>query len=226
MKKPGLVLLALLIAPLGEAGSGAFGVGPDGGRIGAWIGIAAAYAAPPRGSFGAGAKSAKGDDARPQPPPSLDDLYRRLKNARSPGVANRLAGEIQARWLRSGSDTVDLLMQRALAAIAAKDTGLALDLLDAVLTQKPDYAEAWHQRAVAHFARRDFDAAIEDVDAALRLEPRHYGALVGLATMLGEYGYSARALDAYRRALAIHPFLKDVAKKIEDLSVEVEGRKA
>lgn len=183
-----------------------------------------AGAAPPRGAA-IGAKAQDKADEKPQPP-SMDDLFRRLKNARSAGVANRVAGEIQARWLASGSDTVDLLMQRAMAAVAAKDVGLALDLLDSIVALKPDYAEAWNQRAVLHFGQRDFDAAIEDVDVVLRLEPRHFGALVGLATMLGEYGYKARALDVYRRALAIHPFLKDLPKKIDELSVEVEGRKS
>lgn len=193
--------------------------------------VVSASAAPPRGvTIGPNAGGDKPRDGakaeeRPQPP-SLDDLYRRLKNARSEGVANRVAGEIQTRWLRSGSDTVDLLMQRALAAIAAKDVALAQDLLDSIITLKPDYAEAWNQRAVLHFGQRKFDAAIEDVDVVLRLEPRHYGALVGLATILGEYGHKARALEAYRRAIALHPFLKDVTKKIDELAIEVEGRKS
>lgn len=199
--------------------------------------VVPASAAPPRG-FGLGPGNVIGDDkpagkgdkapkaAEAPKPPTLDDLYRRLKNARSPGVANRLASDIQVRWLQSGSDTVDLLMQRALAAIAAKDAPLAQDLLDSIIALKPDYAEAWNQRAVLHFGQRDFDAAIEDVDVVLRLEPRHYGALVGLATILGEYGFKARSLEAYRRAIAIHPFLKDVPKKIDELAVEVEGRKS
>lgn len=204
------------------------------------LGVAAAgggfvaSAAPPRGMTigpdSVGPAGKRGDravkvDEAPKPP-TLDDLFRRLKNARSAGVANRLASDIQMRWLQSGSDTVDLLMQRAMAAIAAKDVALAQDLLDSIVALKPDYAEAWNQRAVLAFGKRDFDAAIEDVDVVLRLEPRHFGALVGLGTILGEYGHKARALEAYRRALALHPFLKDVPKKIDELAVEVEGRKS
>lgn len=186
-----------------------------------------ARAAPPRGvPVGPNSGADPAAKAEAPTPPTLDDLYRRLRNARSAGVANRLANEIQARWLRSGSDTVDLLMQRALAAIAMKDTALAFDLLDSIIVVKPDFAEAWNQRAALHFGQRRFDAAMEDVDVALRLEPRHYGALVGMATILGEYGFKARALDAYRRALVLHPFLKDVGKKIDDLAIEVEGRKS
>lgn len=213
VSRPSIVLLSAALGVI--AASGGF--------------VVSSSAAPPRGlTIGpnAGDKATKAEEKPQPPPPSADDLYRRLKNARSAGVANRVAAEIQMRWLQSGSDTVDLLMQRAMAAIAAKDVALAQDLLDSVITLKPDYAEAWNQRAVLHFGQREFDAAIEDVDVVLRLEPRHYGALVGLATILGEYGYKERALDAYRRALALHPFLKDVAKKIDELAIEVEGRKS
>jgi tetratricopeptide (TPR) repeat protein len=179
----------------------------------------------PHGSSASGGRATGEAQAARREPVTLDELFARLSRARTAPVATRIAAEIQARWLLSGSDTTDLLMQRAIVAMEAKDLPLALDLLDAIIQLKPDYAEAWNQRAIVHFARKELDAALQDVDVTLRLEPRHYGALVGLATMLSEYGYKDRALAAYRRALNIHPFLDGVAKRIDDLAVEVEGRK-
>lgn len=174
-------------------------------------------------------KQADKPDADKQAKPAevtLDDLFAKLKAARTAGIARRYASEIEARWLRSGSDTVDLLMARASEAIAARNAPLALDLLDSVIMLKPDYAEAWNRRAVVYFTRRNFDHAIEDVDVTLRLEPRHWGAMVGLATILAEFDQKGKALDVYRKALEIYPLLPEVGKKVEDLSEEVQGRKS
>ena len=52
-------------------------------------------------------------------PETLDQLFERLKTAKRPELGRRVAREIEHRWLMSGSDTVDLLMVRALAAIKA-----------------------------------------------------------------------------------------------------------
>jgi hypothetical protein len=155
---------------------------------------------------------------------TLEQLFERLKTAKRPEAGQRIAREIEGRWLQSGSDTVDLLMARALAAIKANDTALALDLLDAIVTLKPDYAEGWNKRATVHFVRKDIGRSVADIEAVLRLEPRHYGALYGLATLMKELGDKKRALAAYRQALALNPFLSEVEKQVKDLSLEVDGR--
>ena len=70
----------------------------------------------------------------------------------------------------------------------------------------------------------DYSAALSDLEHVLRLEPRHFNALAGLAVMLEDLGDKKGALDAYRRALALDPWLEGVPDRIKHLEPDVEGR--
>ncbi len=156
-------------------------------------------------------------------PPQLAETaigvwFERLAIAANATEAAVAEAEIQRIWLRSGSDTIDLLMRGALAAEEAGDLLLALDLLDGVTTLKPDYAEAWHRRAIVHFGMENYAASIADVERTLALEPRHFGALAGLGQIFYRLGYNDLALLALDKALAINPFLvgtRDLAEQLE-----------
>ena len=58
----------------------------------------------------------------------------------------------------------------------------------------------------------------------LAREPRHFGALSGLGIILQELGDEKRALEAYRRALAIHPHIERIPDLAKKLAEKVDGR--
>jgi len=64
---------------------------------------------------------------------NLDFLFEALKAAPDADSAKLVEGRIWSLWLASGSDTTDLLMSRVKTAQDAKDTKLAIQLLDAVV---------------------------------------------------------------------------------------------
>ena len=64
-----------------------------------------------------------------QSDPRLDRLFLQLLKATTPPEAQGVEKEIQSLWLRSGSDTVDVLMARAQASIEAQDVPTAKKLL-------------------------------------------------------------------------------------------------
>ncbi|GAB4520407.1 MAG: hypothetical protein Tsb0019_21350 [Roseibium sp.] len=156
----------------------------------------------------------------------LDELYADLAAAETPEAAERFARIIQRMWMESGSDTVDVLMSRAGKAIQADDHGLALDLLDAVVILKPSFAEGWNRRATVHYMREDFGKSLVDIERTLALEPRHWGALSGLAIIQRRLGFDSEALTTFRRALEVNPGLENATKAIEDLEKEAEGEGA
>jgi tetratricopeptide (TPR) repeat protein len=155
---------------------------------------------------------------------SLDQLFGALKAAKSREEGEQIETEIESRWLQSGSDTVDLLMARALKAMTADQPGLALDLLDMIVMLKPDYSEAWTRRAIVHYSRKEFSLAIEDVERALALEPRQFNALTGLANILEAIEEKKAALSIHRRILELHPTNANSRKEVEQMAVTVEGR--
>lgn len=155
---------------------------------------------------------------------SLDELYRRLARAETPEAGTRLQRMIEAKLLASGSDTIDLLMARALAAMAAKQPGVSLDLLDSIIMLRPAYAEAWARRAMVNYSKQDLGRAMGDLEQALALEPRHLSAMTGLAAILEALGEKRKALVVYRRVLDLHPTSEAVRKEVDELAREIEGR--
>jgi len=203
------------------------------------VALAAALVA---GATGAGlAQNLAQDDDNPQEPgwvtppsdlpPSphgqtynLDTLFGALKIAPDEASAKAIEDRIWAMWMVSGSDTCALLMSRSKAAIDDKDYDLAIKLLDAVITLKPDYVEAWNRRATVYYLKNDYGHSLADLREVLVREPRHFGALSGLGMILQEIGDDKDALKAYRKALEIDPHLEHIPDVVRTLSEKVEGR--
>ena len=154
----------------------------------------------------------------------LDALHARLKAADDHDDAKGVAVAIERVWLRSGSDTADLLMARATAAMAGHDMKTAEALLDSIVALEPGWAEGWNKRAMLRFNGDNIDGAMSDLEHVLKIEPRHFVALAGLGAILHKSGLDKRALDAYRRALDLYPQQPDIRKSVEKLQIEVEGR--
>lgn len=153
----------------------------------------------------------------------LDSLYADLAGSDDAAVRQRVSRDIRRIWMDSGSDTVDLLMARAGKAIQAKDHGLALDLLDVVVVLRPSFAEGWNRRATVHYMKEDFGKSLVDIERTLALEPRHWGALSGLAIIQRRLGFEDESLSTFRRALEIHPGLENATNAIEALEKAAEG---
>lgn len=153
----------------------------------------------------------------------LDTLFETLRTAPDKRSAEAAANGIMRLWLESGSDTVDLLMSWTLAAMDEEDYPQALDFLDRIVGLAPDYVEGWNKRAAVYFFNDDYAPALADLERTLALEPRHFGALAGLGTILRELGETGQALVAYREALALDPYMEHVGEAIEELESETRG---
>lgn len=154
----------------------------------------------------------------------LSDLFQRLRQSPDEQSAEAVAETIQKIWLRSGSDTVDLLMNRAAQSLQDEDVDMALDILDSVVEIAPEYPEGWNQRATVFFMKRDFGRSLEDLQHVLALEPRHFKAINGLALIMQELGDKQAALRAFREALDLYPQSEDMKRVEEELEREVEGQ--
>lgn len=155
---------------------------------------------------------------------ALNDLYALLATSETEDSAKAIAEGIERIWLNSGSATVDLLMQRAMKAVAEKKLDLAVTLLDRVVDMAPDYPEAWNRRAYAHFMREDTERALGDLRRALALDPHHFKALDGLSQILRELGRKKVALAALRQLLEVHPYWPNAKQAVDELERDVEGQ--
>jgi tetratricopeptide (TPR) repeat protein len=154
----------------------------------------------------------------------LDFLFGALRAAPDEASAKHVEARIWALWVQTPSDTAALLMMRAKAAMDAHQIDAALKLLDAVVKLRPDYIEGWNRRATVYYLKNDYAHSLEDIEQVLVREPRHFGALAGLGMIMQDLGDEKRALDAFRKALAINPHLEKVPELVKTLSEKIEGR--
>lgn len=163
------------------------------------------------------------------PPPAttrqarLDKLFSDLRRERNERAAERIAGSIWAEWSQSGSASIDLIMQWSQKAMDGQKFDVALDFLDQVVTLRPTYAEGWNRRATVHFMMKNYGKSMSDIDHALRLEPRHFGALSGLAQIMALTGHKQSALEAWQKVLAIYPMMRSAQDQVATLSEELAG---
>jgi tetratricopeptide (TPR) repeat protein len=162
--------------------------------------------------------------ATPKSLNSEEQLFDQLKKAQSAEDAHPIEQKLMAMFRPSGSASVDLLMVRTNAALAATDHKTAKQLIEAVTAIAPNYAEGWHTRAGMEQAAGDDTAALVSLQKVVLLNPRHFTALTELGDMLQEYGDKAGALKLYRRALALDPQLEGANRKVRELTQSVEGR--
>ncbi len=177
------------------------------------------------------AQAAPLDEPRAQEPAApaqsreerLDALFSQLKRERNEKAAERISRRIWDEWNQSGSASVDLMMQWSQKAVEEQKYDVALDFLDEVVTLSPAYAEGWNRRATLHFMMSNYAKSMSDIDHTLALEPRHFGALSGMAQILKNTGRKELALQAYQRVLDIYPMMRSAQNEVATLSEELAG---
>jgi tetratricopeptide (TPR) repeat protein len=153
----------------------------------------------------------------------LDKLFTDLKRERNEKAAERIAGNIGNEWFQSGSASIDLMMLWSQKAMDNQKFDVALDFLDQVVTLQPSYAEGWNRRATVHFMMKNYGKSMSDIDRTLQLEPRHFGALSGLAQIMALTGHKQSALEAWQKVLAIYPMMRSAQDQVATLSEELAG---
>ncbi|WP_342768191.1 tetratricopeptide repeat protein [Rhodovulum viride] len=149
-----------------------------------------------------------------------------LEELQLPDLPNwqRVEDALWTEWSKSGSASMDLLLKRGRDAIEAEAFGTAIEHLTALVDHAPDFAEAYNSRALAYYRSGLYGPALSDLAHTLELNPRHFGALTGLGTILEETGHDAAALGAYRAAHAIHPHDPDLEEAVHRLEIVTSGR--
>lgn len=116
------------------------------------------------------------------------------------------------------------LLDRGRSALEEGDTTTAIGHLSALVDHAPEFAEAYNARATAYFSADQYGPALADIQTALALNPRHFGAMTGLAIMFEEIGELEGALTAWREVRRYYPASPEAEAAIPRLEREVDGR--
>lgn len=153
----------------------------------------------------------------------LEALFEGLKTADAT-AAVQIENRIQEIWSQSGSPSMDLLLDRGREALMEGDTTLAIQHFSALIDHAPDFAEGYNGRATAYFQTGRYGLSLEDIRQTLTLNPRHFGAMSGLALILEEFGRPEDALDAWREVQKLNPNRDGIDDALLRLERSVEGQ--
>jgi len=128
-------------------------------------------------------------------------------------------------WSRSGEARVDDLLKQGVSEMNAERFSEAIATFTHVIELKPDFAEGWNKRATAYYLAGEYRRSLADCDEVLRRNPAHFGALSGYGQIYLQLDQPDKALEYFRRALAVNPNLVGVQGMIEKLEqIEVRRR--
>ena len=161
--------------------------------------------------LGGGMSFADQNDSR------LPPLFQELKKQLTVVQAKLLEARIWSIWNSHGSEEIKKLMRRGVVEMGNGRFRSAKDLFERITRKDPGYAEGWNKLATVRYMMGEFEESIEDVDKTLDLEPRHFGALAGLGLNFEALGNPRAAMEAYKRALTVNPYLIKIRQRLEKL---------
>jgi predicted Zn-dependent protease len=124
---------------------------------------------------------------------------------------------IWALWIAHQDKRASHRMVAAVEAIAAGARDLAKPILDELVNEFPDWAEAWNKRAtLALIEKRDLDC-VADISRTLELEPRHFGAILGFAQICLRHGRKQEAKASFEIAMGLNPHINGLREIVAEL---------
>ena len=152
-----------------------------------------------------------------QTDPRLDALFEKLRTTGDAAEAQVTELLIWQIWTEAGDPATDSLMQLGMAAMEGGNLPGALSLFDAVTARDPEFAEGWNKRATVYYMMGAMEKSAEDVARVLALEPRHFGALSGLALINKALGRESAAITAFEQALKVNPHMPAAKERLDEL---------
>jgi tetratricopeptide (TPR) repeat protein len=142
------------------------------------------------------------------------------------GLVRAIAEEsLWAVWSRSGDPRIDDLFNRGVSAMSGERFDDAIATFTRVIELKPDFAEGWNKRATVYFLAGEYRRSLADCDEVVKRNPQHFGALSGYGQIYLRLDQPDKALEYFRRALAVNPNLDGVQTMIDQLeAIEVRRR--
>ena len=152
----------------------------------------------------------------------LIELFDKLFLSTNNMEASKLLFNIWDIWSIADNQETQIIFDEANQFMDVGELDNAIELFTKVIKQSPEFAEGWNKRATVYFLKGELNKSISDIEKTLNLEPRHFGALDGLAEIYLIQDDLLGAAVIYRRILEIIPSSKksqDRLKLINDLLV-------
>ncbi len=136
-------------------------------------------------------------------------LLKNLKSAKTEIEGQLAERALRRYWPQGPTPAITSQLFSAIYTRSNHDFENAIKIINKIIANAPEYAEAYNQRAFVYFLQRKYDKALEDIAKVLELEPKHFAALTGRAIIFLHQGRIKLARQSLQAAVDIHPWLKE-----------------
>ena len=137
--------------------------------------------------------------------PKLEELFDDLYNTRDISQQNKIVSNIWAEWMKIDNPELQKIMDMVPYFFQTRNYDEAIEALNYVIEQEPNFSEAYNKRATFYFMMGDFENSMKDIETTLALEPRHFGALDGMSRILISYKKYDQAFKVYEEMMSLMP---------------------
>jgi tetratricopeptide (TPR) repeat protein len=134
----------------------------------------------------------------------INQLLKELKDP-DEEIRDRATSELWQIWFEQKGIVGFERIRSAQLLLEAGEIKQAEIMLTQLISDLPDFAEAWNRRAVLYYSIGEYKKAIADCQMVIKFNPIHFGALHGLGLCYSAIGEYRQAIQAFRQALEIQP---------------------
>ena len=163
--------------------------------------------------------------AADQNDPQLDTLFARLQKLRDATAAAPVEQQIWQIWVTHENPALQEQMNAGIRALNGNRLQQALTIFNQLISQAPDWAEAWNKRATLHYLLGNHEESMADIEQVLQREPFHFGAMSGLGLVNLAQGNYFAAHRAFQRLLEVYPAMPGVRDTLAELDARL-GRQS
>ena len=147
--------------------------------------------------------------------PDLNNLFNKLQMKEFTNDQQQIVNDIWSRWGLIDDDYAKKSMDSIPLYLASQQYKKGIKILTAIINQFPNFSEAYNKRATIFFMMGDYNSSMIDIKNTLALEPRHFGALDGMARILTYYKKYNDAIEVYNKMKLLMPYDVMIDLKIE-----------
>ena len=147
----------------------------------------------------------------------MEDLFCQLqlaKNVEGAGVVQDLIKEI---WKETPNCDSRYQLDNSIADLLLGEHQAALNKLSNITASDPSYGEAWSKKATVQYMMGDKRGAIKSAEEALKIDKQNFQALAGIGLIEMDSAQHDKAESAFRKSLAINPWLVSVSSRLHAL---------
>ena len=151
----------------------------------------------------------------------LKNLFNQLQETEIETEIESITIDIWDIWHETNDPKISSDFFKGIGLMHNGNLETSINYFTKVIETNPNFAEAWNKRATAYYLLGNFDKSMLDINETLKLEPRHFGAMDGMALIFLHQEKFTKVLEIYDEIIKIFPKSKNIIEKKKRLLSQI-----